>query len=114
METLLGVSAKEIRDLNRSFGGATEMNGTVETAFATANYHGGFWAKVACVVRSIAAGHLFDNGNKRTALAAVRLFQRRNHIFTGTPDHMLKATITKVATKQIMGIADIAEALRNG
>ncbi len=74
--TLLGVDAEEIRSLNKGFGGTRQMNSTVEAVFQSASYVPSFWEKVAIVVRSVAGGHLFDNGNKRTAFEAVKLFRK--------------------------------------
>src|SRR5258706_9810774 len=95
--TLLDVSADEIRALNQSFGGTHEMNSTVEAVYESALYVQSFWEKVATVVRSIAGGHLFDNGNKRTALAAVKLFQNRNNIMSGAHDPEMRETVRLVA-----------------
>ncbi len=111
-DTLLGVTADEIRAINRSFGGASQMNGTVETVFQSASYVQGFWEKVAMVVRSIAGGHLFDNGNKRTAFESVKLFRQRNNIFTGTFDPQLRETVRLVATHVLTDINEIAKSLR--
>lgn len=112
MPTLLEVSADAVRELNRSFGGTHEMNSTVEAAFQSTYYVLGFWEKVATVVRSIAGGHLFHNGNKRTALAVVELFRDRNNIFTGAPDDTLRETVRLVATNQLRDVSAIAISLR--
>lgn len=109
---LLGVTADELRALNRSFGGAKQMNSTVEAVFQSALYVPSFWEKVSIVVRSIAGGHLFDNGNKRTAFEAVKLFRNRNHIFTGTPDPQLRETVRLVATHILTDIPQIARSLK--
>ena len=111
-EALLGVTADEIRAINRGFGGIHEMNSTVEASFQSAMYVLSFWEKVAIVVRSIAGGHLFDNGNKRTALASIKLFQKRNEIATGALDPQLRETIRLVANNLLMDIDGIAVALR--
>jgi prophage maintenance system killer protein len=110
--TLLGVRSDEIRQLNRGFGGTIEMNGNVDTVFTSANYTKSFWQRVAVVVRSIAGGHLFDNGNKRTAFEAVKLFKSRNHIVTGTNDTLLRETVRLVAIHQLTDIDEIAKSLR--
>jgi death-on-curing family protein len=110
--SLLDVSADEIRAINRGFGGTHEMNSTVEAVFQSALYVLSFWEKVAIVVRSIAGGHLFDNGNKRTAFESVRLFQKRNQIFTGTADPQLRETVRLVATHVLTDVEDIAKSLR--
>jgi prophage maintenance system killer protein len=110
---LLGVRSDEIRQLNRGFGGTIEMNSNVDTVFTSANYARSFWQKVAVVVRSIAGGHLFDNGNKRTAFEAVQLFKSRNQIVTGTNDTYLRETVRLVAIHELTDIDEIAKSLRS-
>ena len=56
MSILLGVTADELRAINKSFGGTKQMNSTIESVFQSAEYVGSFWDKVAMVVRSIAGG----------------------------------------------------------
>ncbi|MBZ5620011.1 MAG: hypothetical protein LAQ69_15000 [Acidobacteriia bacterium] len=109
---LLKVSADELREINRSFGGTHEMNSTVDSVFMSARYVTGFWEPVATVVRSIAGGHLFDNGNKRTALAAAKLFQKRNNIFTGALEPDMRETVRLVAIGELRDVAEIARGLR--
>ena len=110
--SLLGVEAEEVRALNRSFGGTQQMNSTVEAVFQSALYVTSFWEKVAIVVRSIAGGHLFDNGNKRTAFEMVKLFRKRNQIFTGTFDPQLRETVRLVATHALSDTRQIAKSLK--
>ena len=109
---LLGVTSNEIRELNRGFGGRIEMNNNVDTVFASANYATSFWEKVAHVVRGIAGGHLFDNGNKRTAFESVKLFRRRNEVVTGTNDTVLREPVRLIAIHEVTEIEDIAHRLR--
>ena len=109
---LLGVSSEEVRALNQQFGGTTEMNSTVDAVFQSASYATNFWKKVAIVVRSIAGGHLLDNGNKRTAFRCVKLFKLRNQVVTGTNDTMLRETIRLVAIHLIKDVDQIASQLR--
>jgi prophage maintenance system killer protein len=110
--TLLGVRSDEIRHLNRGFGGTIEMNSNLDTVFTSANYAKSFWQKVAVVVRSIAGGHLFDNGNKRTAFETVKLFKSRNQVVTGTNDTQLRETVRLVAIHELTEIDEIARGLR--
>lgn len=110
--TLLGVTADEVRALNRTFGGANQMNSTIEAVFQSASYVQGFWEKVAMVVRSIAGGHLFDNGNKRTAFAVVKLFRQRNNVVTGVFDPELRQVIYEVAMHKLTDVRQIASRLR--
>ena len=110
--SLLGVTADELRAINRSFGGTKQLNSTVESVFQSALYLPSFWEQVATVVRSVAGGHLFDNGNKRTAFEAVKLFRKRNQIFTGTADHQVRETVRLVATHILSDVQHIAKSLK--
>ena len=60
-----------LSDINKSMGGiadGTAMNGKdVSTVFANAAYREGNLNKAASAIRDIAGGHLFKDGNKRTA-----------------------------------------------
>src|ERR1051325_5910124 len=109
---ILGVEANELRVINRSFGGTSEINSTIEAVFQSTLYVQSFWEKVATVVRSIAGGHLFDNGNKRTAFEAVKLFRKRNNIMSGTADPELRETIRLVAIHELKTVPSIAKSLR--
>ena len=110
--TLLGVEADELRSINKGFGGMRQMNSTIEAVFQSASYVASFWEKVAIVVRSIAGGHLFDNGNKRTAFEAVKLFRKRNQVVTGTADPQLRETVRLVATHVLTDVQQIAKSLK--
>jgi death-on-curing family protein len=88
------------------------MNGSIESAFQTASYVPSFWEKVAVVVRSIAGGHLFDNGNKRTALEAIHLFQTRNQVVTGVLAPQMREVVRLVATHELKTVEQIAHALK--
>jgi death-on-curing family protein len=109
---LLNVTAEELRAINRRFGGTQQINSTIEAVFQSALYVSSFWEKVAIVVRSIAGGHLFDNGNKRTAFEAVKLFRKRNQVVTGTLDHQLRETVRIVATNALSDVRLIARSLK--
>jgi prophage maintenance system killer protein len=62
-------------------------------------------------VRSIAAGHIFDNGNKRTAQAVVAVLKNRNGITTGVSAAQMRRVIDQVATGALTEVADIARRL---
>jgi prophage maintenance system killer protein len=109
---LMGVQAEEIRAINRTHGGTNEMNGNVDTTFATAMYHKTFWLRVAVVVRGIVEGHLFNDGNKRTGFDTVRLFQKRNTIVTGISDATLRDVMRDIALGRVSEVEEIAARLR--
>ena len=109
---LMGVKADEVRAINRTHGGTNEMNGNVDTTFATAMYYKTFWLRVAVVVRGIVKGHLFNDGNKRTGFDTVRLFQTRNTVVTGVFDATLRDIMRDIATGRLSEVEAIAARLR--
>ncbi len=107
-----GVRADEISEINRLFGGKNALNGHPSSVLANASRYEGFYVKAAVVVRGIAKGHLFDNGNKRTAHAVLDLLKSRNGVTTGVSDDATRRIIHDVATGELSDINDIASALR--
>ncbi|GEM49288.1 polymorphic toxin-type HINT domain-containing protein [Deinococcus cellulosilyticus] len=59
------ITADEIRDLNKQFGGKREYSAVAEAAIGAAERYDGFWEQTAAIVRSVAGGHMFDHGNKQ-------------------------------------------------
>ena len=106
------MSADEIRSINKSFGGTVELNSTAETTLANAQNYNGFWNKAAVQVRDIAGGHMFDNGNKRTAQAVVETLMERNNIVTGVSSGEMRGVISQFAEGELRDIPSIASTLR--
>jgi RHS repeat-associated protein len=107
-----GISAREIAEFNRQFGGMTELLGTANSALAGASHHTGFFNKSASIIRSIAGNHLYDNGNKRTASKVHDELRRRNGILGGADPDDVRRTIARVARGELVEIEDIARSLR--
>lgn len=63
---ILEFDAAEIVAVNKIFN-TTGRFGFANTVIANMHYREGTVAKVATVIRDIAGGHLFGDGNKRTA-----------------------------------------------
>lgn len=106
-----GISADEIRSINRGFGGTSEFR-SAQTALANAANVQGFWNKAAVIVRDISGSHLFNNGNKRTALAVVNELMRRNNVFSGTSPKRIREVVGDVASRKLTDVREIALALR--
>ncbi|MER7467080.1 RHS repeat-associated core domain-containing protein [Streptomyces sp. NPDC097981] len=110
------VSPDEITELNRDFGGMVAERGSPENIMANASRYGSFWEKSAVVIRDIAGGHMFDNGNKRTAHAVVSQLMDRNGITSGPTSDELWSVISRVATPKKAGhsmdVGEIASMLR--
>jgi death-on-curing family protein len=107
-----GIDGDQIREINRAFGGITELSGVIETGLANAANYTGFYNKSAAVIEKIAAGHLFDNGNKRTAIAVFEILQLRNGVFTPLSHDQVVTVIEKVAKGDIVGVENIGKALQ--
>ncbi len=105
----VGITAEDIRNINKEFGGIFEY-GSPEAAIEAAQRREGFWNKTA--VRNIVGGHMFDNGNKRTAFTVVEMLMDRNNIFTGASSSDIRDTINLVARGRLRNVEEIARRLR--
>jgi YD repeat-containing protein len=57
-------------------------------------------------------GHMFDNGNKRTAQAVVEQLMRRNNVISGPTSAELRGVIDSVGKGKLSSVRDISRALR--
>jgi prophage maintenance system killer protein len=79
---------------------------------ANASRYDSFWDKSAVVIRDIAGGRMFDNGNKRTAQSVVEQLMERNGVTSGPSSADLRRVIDRVGKGQLHDISDISSALR--
>jgi hypothetical protein len=107
-----GVSSEEISDINRGFGGQTLISGSPQNTLANASRYNSFWEKSAVMIRDIAGGHMFDNGNKRTAQVVVERLMSQNNVVSGPTSAGLRDVITRVGKGQLHDVSGIASALR--
>ncbi len=63
------------------------------------------------IIRDIAGDHLFDNGNKRTAVEVVERLISRNKI-DGPPKEVIWSVVSRVSNGELKNVNDIAKALR--
>lgn len=106
------ISADEVDAINRSFGGLTKYSGSPGNTLISASYYNSFWGKTAVIIRDIAGGHMYNNGNKRTAQAVVERILERNNIVSGPTSAELRSIIDRVAKGQLADVEEIAAALR--
>ncbi|WP_344446933.1 polymorphic toxin-type HINT domain-containing protein, partial [Kitasatospora nipponensis] len=110
------ITPDEITALNRSFEGERLLNGSPENALINADRYNSFWEKSAVMIRDIAGTHMFDNGNKRTAVEVVQKLMDRNNIMSGPTNDDLWAVVGKVADStengHTMDVGEIAKLLR--
>ncbi|MEE4310198.1 hypothetical protein V2J60_25645 [Pseudomonas alliivorans] len=62
------------------------------------------------MIRDIAGGHLFDNGNRRTAVEVVEQLIIKNGV-DGPPKQIIWNVVDKVATGKLTNVQDISKVL---
>ncbi|NGO73651.1 RHS repeat-associated core domain-containing protein, partial [Streptomyces boncukensis] len=106
------VTPNEIDRMNEGFDGGTRLHGSPQNTMINASRYESFWEKSAVVIRDIAGSHMYDNGNKRTAVAAVEELMRRNNVTSGPTRDELWSTVSKVSKSNTHDISEIAKVLR--
>jgi hypothetical protein len=101
-----GITAAEIRQINRNLGGTTEVTGCAETVIANMSYRDGAQLQAATAIRDIAGRHLFDNANKRTAQAVAERL-----LGSGADTGRIRSVIDRVGTGELRDVEGIAKAL---
>lgn len=100
-----GISAAEIRGINKALGGTTELTGKAETVVSNMAYREGAGAQAATAIRDIAGRHMFDDANKRTAQAVAE------RLLPGADSLKIRSVINSVATGNLRSVEDITKAL---
>jgi death-on-curing family protein len=101
--------ADEIVAINRATdGGGVLLNSTPSSAINSAMYYESVAEQGAAIFRSISHGHMFVNGNKRTAVAAFQSFAKQNKLTTVSQTKMMNVA-EKVATGEITDVSEIAK-----
>jgi prophage maintenance system killer protein len=114
----VGIDSDEIAKINRGFNedGQTLLHGSPQNTMINASRYGSFWEKSAVVIRDIAGGHMYNNGNKRTAHAVVSELMSRNGVTSGPTSDELWSVIARVSDPgkkgHTMEIGQIASMLR--
>ncbi|WP_435600530.1 polymorphic toxin-type HINT domain-containing protein [Streptomyces sp. C10-9-1] len=114
----VGIDGDEIAEINKKFNedGQTLLHGSPQNTMINASRYGSFWEKSAVVIRDIAGGHMYNNGNKRTAHAVVSELMSRNGVTSGPTSDELWSVIARVSDPgkkgHTMDIGQIASMLR--
>ncbi len=104
--------AAEIVKINKSIDrGSCLLNGVPSTAIDTALRYGTAQEQGAAIFRSIAHGHMFSGGNKRTAVVVWRSFMRQYGIQSSLTNAQIMDIATKVATGKVQDVSRIASML---
>lgn len=100
------LSIDGIASINKQFSNGLTMPGKdISTVLANASYREGGINQAASVIRDIAGGHLFQNGNKRTAQALVESFD------LGISPETLRGVIDQVGAGSLREVDDVARSL---
>ncbi|MFY0255159.1 type II toxin-antitoxin system death-on-curing family toxin [Chitinophaga sp. 30R24] len=91
-------------------GGGVLLNGSPSSAIFTAQYYSTIAEQGAAIFRSISHGHMFQDGNKRTAVMAWQYFAEHNGIKTLSYNELMTVA-TEVATGAMHEVEDIARAI---
>ena len=103
--------AEEITNINKATnGGGNLFNGNPNTAINSAMYYENSAEQGASIFKSISHGHMFANGNKRTAVAAFEVFAKQHGLNTVSKSEMMDVA-TKVATGEVSDVSQIAKML---
>ncbi|SHM01939.1 RHS repeat-associated core domain-containing protein [Chryseobacterium polytrichastri] len=103
--------ADEIVSINvGTEGGGVLLNGSPSSAINSAMYYDTAAEQGASIFRSISHGHMFVDGNKRTAVQAFMYFAKQNGLKT-VPVQQIYNIANKVATGQITEVSQISKML---
>ncbi|WP_312177491.1 RHS repeat-associated core domain-containing protein, partial [Chryseobacterium sp.] len=103
--------ADEIVALNKATdGGGALLNGSPSSAINSAMYYETAAEQGASIFKSISNGHMFMNGNKRTAVATFESFAKQHGIKTVSKQQMMNVS-TQVATGKVTDVSQIAKML---
>ncbi len=103
--------ADEIISINAGTeGGGVLLNGSPSSAINSAMYYDTAAEQGASIFRSISHGHMFVDGNKRTAVQAFMYFAKQNGLKT-VPVQQIYNIANKVATGQITEVSQISKML---
>ncbi|WP_341836427.1 RHS repeat-associated core domain-containing protein [Chitinophaga pollutisoli] len=103
--------ANEIIAINKTTeGGGVILNTTPMSAINSAMYYETAAEQGAAIFRSISHGHMFIDGNKRTAVAAFESFAKKHGLSTVGKDEMSNVA-TEVAKGKLTDVSEIAKKL---
>ena len=98
----------EIILINKKYSNGQLLNGNPLSAINSALYYENVVEQGASIFRSIAHGHMFGNGNKRTAVDMIKSFAKKANITINKSDNELLDLASKIATGEIEDVTEIA------
>jgi RHS repeat-associated protein len=103
--------AKEIVSINKTTEGKGVLfNGTPSSAINSAMYYEKPAEQGAAIFRSISNGHMFQDGNKRTAVGSFMSFAKNMGLKPVSQANMMNVA-TKVATGEVSDVSQISKML---
>jgi len=95
----LGRFADNLTGINKKFStGAVKDKGGLEAAISSAGYYDDVGEQGSHIFNSIAGGHIFDNGNKRTASEFIKEFANEHNLNLKLDDDGLKALTSEIGS----------------
>ncbi|MEP5363811.1 MAG: type II toxin-antitoxin system death-on-curing family toxin, partial [Reichenbachiella sp.] len=93
-------------------GGGNLLNGTVDQIVNSASYYDDVVDQGSAIFRSIIKNHTFEDGNKRTAIAALRDFFSRNSINLNMSDDALLKMTLEIESGALDDVSKISSSLK--
>jgi len=90
--------AEGITDINKAFSNGAQLNqGGLESAINSASYYDDIAQQGSSLFNSIVSGHIFTNGNKRTASEFITQFAKDNNLKINLDASQLKDLTSEIA-----------------
>jgi death-on-curing family protein len=107
------LSKKDIIDINQRFHEGILVNeGSLEYAAKSCARNKNWLRSAATFTRAIIIDHAFQDGNKRTALAAVMLIMEMNNVYFDI--ERLTFAMVEISRKNVSSINEIERYIKNG
>lgn len=107
--------AEGIIDINKAFSNGSQLNkGGLESAINSASYYDDVAEQGSSLFISIVKGHIFTNGNKRTASEFITKFAKDNNLKLNLNSGQLKDLTSEIAKGVNINVEDLAKKLFSG
>lgn len=104
--------ADEILKINEGISGGGLLNGSPKSALNTASYYDDVTEQGASVFQTIIQNHMFVDGNKRTAIAALKSFYSKSGVTLSKSDAQLMDIANEVACGTYCTATEIAKVIK--
>ncbi len=111
LDDIAGLS-DEIITLNKKYSNGSLLSGSPESAINTASYYDDIADQGSSIFKTIIQNHMFENGNKRTAVDFLKSFAEKNSINIRLSSDELLDLATKIANKEVSEVSEITKLIR--